>query len=458
MIARNEENNILASLNSARDCVDHMVVVDTGSTDNTAKLATEAGATVIHHTWADNFAAARNAAVEQVSEGFVLILDADEQLGPGAREAIRKAVDNGNIDGARLPLYNATTLEATHYDVISGEALMGPPTLLERLLRKTDDLKWQGIIHEHVTDWYEKGRNIISIDAPIIHYGAIPEIREGLEKSSRNLNLLEKMCREEDNNPTNLTYYAQELMAAGHFDDAGRIISKAWQIIERYSVSRTRIPVAIPAATLHIGFLLHAERYSEAHKALARALDLAGNHPNLHLLAATVLQSVWQSMSEDNKDDSLLELAVTECLSCRKYTGQPLIAPSVPGADSWAASARIGTIRLLQKEFKLAEVEFELVLKHNPGHLEAILGRAEAHIFTQRAECAMRDLIPLLHPKLADSWILAALASYQFSEIDDILPMLEEGRKAADQHGLMSTHRLSILTSLESARILCNAA
>ncbi len=457
-IARNEEANILACLESARGCVDKMVVVDTGSTDNTAAIARDAGAVVVTHLWQDDFSAARNAALDQVSDGFVLVLDADEQLGPGACDAIREAVQHENIDGARLPLHNASAIDASHQDVLTGTASIGPPTLLERLLRKTDDLKWQGIVHEHVTEWYEKGRTIITIDAPIIHYGAVPELRIKLGKNTRNLHLLEKMCEQQSNNATYLTYFAQELMNNQQFERAGEVISTAWNIIDRYPVTPQKYPVAVPAATVHIGFLLNAENYAAAYNVLARALELAGEHPNLHLLTATVLQSVWQSMPDDQKDNSLLDLAISECQACFRYSGQPLNAPSIPGADSWVPSARMGTVRLLQGEYPLAKADFDKVLENCPGHVEAMLGKAEALIFCGRPDTAMHELIPLLHPQIADGWILAALAGYQFSEYDEIAPMLLEGRKATDQHGLMCSHRLPILTTLESIGDQCQAA
>lgn len=83
MIVRNEERCLARCLDSVRDVVDEMVVVDTGSTDDTVAIAQAAGAQVHSFTWVDDFSAARNAALEHCTGDWVLILDADEWLKHG---------------------------------------------------------------------------------------------------------------------------------------------------------------------------------------------------------------------------------------------------------------------------------------------------------------------------------------------------------------------------------------
>src|SRR4051812_36264465 len=83
VIARDEEAMLPDCLASARDAVDEMVVLDTGSRDATRELARRAGARVVEIPWPDDFAAARNAAVLETRGDWVLMLDADERLAPG---------------------------------------------------------------------------------------------------------------------------------------------------------------------------------------------------------------------------------------------------------------------------------------------------------------------------------------------------------------------------------------
>jgi glycosyltransferase involved in cell wall biosynthesis len=87
MIARNEARCIARCLDSVRSHVDAMIVLDTGSTDDTVAIARACGATVHHFSWCDDFSAARNAALEYSDADWNLILDADEWI-EGDAEAL----------------------------------------------------------------------------------------------------------------------------------------------------------------------------------------------------------------------------------------------------------------------------------------------------------------------------------------------------------------------------------
>ncbi|MGQ9864864.1 MAG: glycosyltransferase [Pseudanabaenaceae cyanobacterium] len=90
-IVRNEAHQLGRCLASVAPHVDEMIVVDTGSTDNTVAIAQGFGAQVYTFTWGDDFAAARNAALVQATGDWVLVVDADEELvvvNPGWREVL----------------------------------------------------------------------------------------------------------------------------------------------------------------------------------------------------------------------------------------------------------------------------------------------------------------------------------------------------------------------------------
>lgn len=121
MIVRDEARCIVRCLRSVRDRVDEMIVLDTGSRDATPRLAAAAGARVRHFRWCDDFAAARNAALEHSRADWNLVLDADEVLAGGGdwlaglrdtpatfvgRVGIDNAFDDGggvHISRSRLP-------------------------------------------------------------------------------------------------------------------------------------------------------------------------------------------------------------------------------------------------------------------------------------------------------------------------------------------------------------------
>lgn len=96
VIARDEAQRIERLLTSVRPWVDAMLVLDTGSTDATAQIAAACGARVEHFVWCDDFAAARNHALELANADWHLVLDADDCLidGGAALQALRELPPN----------------------------------------------------------------------------------------------------------------------------------------------------------------------------------------------------------------------------------------------------------------------------------------------------------------------------------------------------------------------------
>jgi tetratricopeptide (TPR) repeat protein len=80
IVVRDAAEALRATLDNVRSTAQEVVVIDTGSTDDTREVAGECGATVVKHAWADDFAAARNAGWRAATGDWILWLDAGEQL------------------------------------------------------------------------------------------------------------------------------------------------------------------------------------------------------------------------------------------------------------------------------------------------------------------------------------------------------------------------------------------
>ncbi len=93
IIALNEERNLPRALESL-DCVDEVVVVDSGSTDGTMEIARRYGARVFSHPW-PGYAAQKNYAAEQATHDWILSLDADEALSEALSAEIKKIKGSG---------------------------------------------------------------------------------------------------------------------------------------------------------------------------------------------------------------------------------------------------------------------------------------------------------------------------------------------------------------------------
>jgi tetratricopeptide (TPR) repeat protein len=136
MIVRDEESHLPACLQSIRDVVDEMVIVDTGSTDATVTVARSFGARVHRHPWTGDFAQARNAALELATGRWILYIDADERLRPIAPELVRAHLEKTADVALRVRLrpFAAAT-----------------PYWEYRLWRSDPRIRFVGKMHEKVT-------------------------------------------------------------------------------------------------------------------------------------------------------------------------------------------------------------------------------------------------------------------------------------------------------------------
>ena len=94
MIVRNEERFLEGCLESIKDVVDEIVIVDTGSTDGSKEIAARYGARVIDFPWDGDFSAARNESLENSRGDWILYIDADERLRPVSREEVRRVLSD----------------------------------------------------------------------------------------------------------------------------------------------------------------------------------------------------------------------------------------------------------------------------------------------------------------------------------------------------------------------------
>ena len=80
MIVKDEEEFLPGCLESVKEAVDEIIIVDTGSTDRTVEIAKSYGAKVYFHPWENDFSKARNYSISYATGDWIMYLDADEEL------------------------------------------------------------------------------------------------------------------------------------------------------------------------------------------------------------------------------------------------------------------------------------------------------------------------------------------------------------------------------------------
>jgi len=99
IITLNEEKNIVRCIRSVQDVVDEIIVVDTGSIDDTMIKAINVGAKISQLKWNDDFSEPRNKAIELSSTDWILSIDADEVLPERGKEEILEMASMPQVAG-----------------------------------------------------------------------------------------------------------------------------------------------------------------------------------------------------------------------------------------------------------------------------------------------------------------------------------------------------------------------
>mgnify|MGYP005840526303 CR=1 FL=1 len=147
MIVKDEAETLPRCLARVTDLVDEVVVCDTGSTDNTVDVAKSLGAIVHTLPWTNDFAAARNAALDKVTGDWVLVLDADETLTDAGRALVQRVREGQPLGETPLDAVVLITLLRCELD-----AEQAPYSAVSRLFRRRPDLRFARPYHETVDD------------------------------------------------------------------------------------------------------------------------------------------------------------------------------------------------------------------------------------------------------------------------------------------------------------------
>ena len=156
-----------------------MIVVDTGSTDQTIAIAHEYGATVYELTWQNDFAAARNHALQFVQGEWVLVLDADEVLLSDCVAELKTAIQSPDLIAITLLRQEL-------------EAQQTPYSLVSRLFRHHPRLRFERSYHESIDDstmalmMQEPHWQVGTLSMPAIaHEGYRPDVIASRQKAER---------------------------------------------------------------------------------------------------------------------------------------------------------------------------------------------------------------------------------------------------------------------------------
>ncbi|NLP29227.1 MAG: glycosyltransferase [Clostridia bacterium] len=192
MIVKDEEAVLSKCLDSVKDLVDEIIIVDTGSKDKTKDLAYKYTDKVYDFQWIDDFSAARNYSFSKATKDYIFWLDADDIV-------LDKDLEEMKLLKGQLKLeYDAVIMKYVVQTDGNGEETYA--CYRERLVKRSNNFQWYDPIHEHI-NFYGK---VLHTEIAITHTGTTAN-------SSRNLAILKKVIEGSKNfHPKYLYYYARE--------------------------------------------------------------------------------------------------------------------------------------------------------------------------------------------------------------------------------------------------------
>ena len=328
MIVKNEARSLARCLDSVAPWVDKMIVLDTGSTDDTIAIARAHGAEVYERRWTNDFAAARNAALAHSDADWNLVLDADEWLTSGGeylqalRHDSRRAVHNIRIDS----------------DLGNGSNILISSHRIPRILPQ--GVHYVGRIHE------QPAHNLPVVDASVAvrHDGYMQAQLD--TKKGRNLALLEETLAEMPDDPYMHFQLGKQYDIEQQHDKALSFYHRARELV------RNRSPWYHDLVVRTIECLRHEGRLEEAMIFASDEMPYWDQSPDFYFVVGCLLLDQMQKRPEQGK--SLLPMIEESWLKALAIGERPDLAGNVIGRGSFMAAGQLWALFDARKEVEKA--------------------------------------------------------------------------------------------------------
>lgn len=320
VIARDEARCMARCLESARPFVDQMIVLDTGSTDDTAAIAAACGAEIHRFTWCDDFSAARNAALAYSNADWNLVLDADEWIEAGGQSALIAALATDAPFVGLLPV-------ASEFDV-QGRVEVAV-SWIPRLLPA--NVRYRGRIHEQPVSALPRH----PVGCRIMHDGY--RRQELVQKKGRNQALLQLALAETPDDPYLLYQLGKDHEVYEDYISAAELFRQALHITDsRHAFRHDMVVRAI--------FTLKKARLHEEAIQLAEAEMANWQHSPDFFFALGDLLLEWAALNPATAYEELLPVVESSWLRCLEIGDQPELAGSVTGRGSHLAAHNLAVL------------------------------------------------------------------------------------------------------------------
>jgi glycosyltransferase involved in cell wall biosynthesis len=323
LIVRDEARCIARCLDSVRPWVDHMLVLDTGSVDDTPSLASVCGAEVHQLAWPDDFSVARNHALDLADADWNLVIDADEWIDNGG-SALRHWCKGGPRLGA-VCIHSSFDLGQS-----STDAPFSARSWIPRLLPR--GARYEGRVHEQPQSALPMER----IDLHLGHDGYLDA--HTARKQARNTPLLLRDLEEDPGNPYTLYQLGKDAESRKDYAEANR-----W-----YREAFPRTPTGAnwrhPLLVRHLHCLGEMGEIAEALELAEREMAHWEESPDFFFVLGNLVLD--RAVSDPaNAVDQWLPIAVSAWERCLVIGERPDLEGSVQGRGSHLAQHNLDVVQ-----------------------------------------------------------------------------------------------------------------
>ncbi len=433
MIARNEADILGMCLESLKGLADEVVVVDTGSTDDTVQIAAAYGARVVESVWRDDFSLARNESLQLASGEWILVLDADEILSAADHDAIREVM-NGPRDCAYVLVQRNYT---THTNVAGWkpndgacvEAAAYPgfvPAVQFRLIPADPRVEFTGAVHEDMGDsLLALGLRTETLEIPIHHFGKVRSQAVMERKKRLYTQLGEDKLRTAPNSPQAMFELGVQYIEIGKRPEAIATLETFLQS-ESHPYFHSRA----------VGFLGQMYTFEGRHEeAIAVLEDGVREHPDSIVLreslawarirngqAFAAVKVLDEALSYWPEQLSLLELLGLQYVDLRQFDAAATIfaRASAIYPDSASVKRGLAVMDLATHGADVAaEVAGRLTSASSAATAQNLILVVNALVEQSRGDVALRLLLtadPNLRSRLMAAWVRTARAANRRDE------------------------------------------
>lgn len=398
LIVRDEAARLGACLSALKDVVDEIVTVDTGSRDETREIAVAHGAQVFEFSWRDDFAAARNFALDHCTGTYILTIDADEIVEDALRagETLREFVQNHKAN-------TVGTIEIVN--LIAGEDEPGETIDHTERFFARESFRYTGAIHEQLMP-VQGRKDAHPTGLRVRHTGYHLDPEAAARKAARNLRLLKKAleaCPEDEyfwyQAGKSHAVTGDHAAAAAAFNAALKNLCFDDVSIPRGRLGAVSRKVLTDLAVAHAHALANLERVAEARRLLEWHLDLG--HPGVaradfhHALGYVCLMQGDLARSRAGFDEAL-----------RLGPG----AEDVRGTGSYGAAYHLGLLAEASDALAEALRHYARALRFHPAHGQSI--RRLLELIVERGLVVPPEIRNAWDPGVSHALYLDKLGAY----------------------------------------------